>query len=360
MNELLARVSALPNLHPAIVHFPIALLPLAMAADVVSVARPRRQFWERLATLLYLLGAFGAALAVRTGEQAADSMVDLPPQVQTHIAEHSDWAHYTLWLFGALAVVRLSLFLRDLGRPTVSWRAARLGLTLLAVGGTALLMKTADLGGALVYRHGVVAATSGESAFGVASPAPDERHLVGGGEGTFLWVPGPNDRDALGSFLRPPPGASLEAVSWSEAESPTAQGLGLEVTGRSWLLLPGSYGSVHLEAELALEDFEGVVGLAHHFGSAGDGGRFTVRVPSGEMLLVGESETILDDGAAELPVDPVRLAVSATGRHLKGLLNGETIVHGHETTGPPGGCGLYLDGRGELRLLSLRVTPLAD
>jgi uncharacterized membrane protein len=360
MSDWVIRLTALPNLHPAVVHFPIALLPLAMLTDVVSLVQRQQPFWERLATLLYLLGAAGAALAVRTGEQAADSLVGLPPKVQPHIGEHSDWAHYTLWLFGALAVLRLALFWRDRTRSEISWRAARLGLAVLAIAGTTVLARTADLGGALVFRHGLaVAAQSVRPASGAEPATPLANHLVESEDGSLLWVPGPSDSAALGSLLRSAPGASLEAVSWSGPGLTDAKGLGLEVAGRAWLLLPGTFGNVHLEVELALEGFEGTLGLAHHVRSAGDGGRFTVSIPSGETSLVGEGESTLGRGTAELPAGPFRLAVSAAGRHLKGLLNGETVVHGHEAAPPPGGCGLYLDGQGTLRLLSMRVLPLA-
>ena len=54
-----------PNIHPLLVHFPIALLYAAIAVDLVGCAcwcnKPLRQ----AATLLYGLGAVGAIVLAR-------------------------------------------------------------------------------------------------------------------------------------------------------------------------------------------------------------------------------------------------------------------------------------------------------
>ena len=84
---------SLPNLHPAVVHFPIALLPMAVLVDLAAVVRRRLGKGEigldwlaRSASLLYVLAAVSALGVLRTGEQAADSFVDLPAAMQPRIA----------------------------------------------------------------------------------------------------------------------------------------------------------------------------------------------------------------------------------------------------------------------------------
>ena len=52
-----------PNIHPLLVHFPIALLCAAAAVDVVGWAFRRNRQLRQLATLLYVLGTGGAIVA---------------------------------------------------------------------------------------------------------------------------------------------------------------------------------------------------------------------------------------------------------------------------------------------------------
>ena len=67
---------------------------------------------------------------------------------------------------------------------------------------------------------------------------------------------------------------------------------------------------------------------------------------------------MLDSGAIKDFSGVTRLAVSAMGRHLKGLVAGKTVVHGHIRTGSPGRCGLFLEGRGVVRVISMSIMPL--
>ena len=79
MNELLSWTS-LPNLHPALVHFPIALVPMAILADVLRLIFRRQEWLDRAATGLYIAAALGALAALWAGEQAADGLVAVPAE----------------------------------------------------------------------------------------------------------------------------------------------------------------------------------------------------------------------------------------------------------------------------------------
>jgi hypothetical protein len=149
------------------------------------------------------------------------------------------------------------------------------------------------------------------------------------------------------------------------ASSPAAggrQGLALTVAGRTLLALPGSFGDVQVDAELELAGFEGTVGLAHHVQGPDRAGLLRVTLPAGEVALVtlrqDAAPKLLDRARRALPEGAVQLGVYAVGRHLRGMVGGETVLHGHEPALPDGRVGLLLDGRGEVTVRSIIVTPI--
>jgi len=133
-----------------IVHFPIALLIIAVAVDLLALAWPRREWLGLMATSLLALGAVAAWAALLSGREAADSVL-LPKAAESIMVEHADWAQWTAWFYSALALVRLG----------VVWRSGILAqwthrlLFLAAAAGLVLLFETGDRGAQLVYQYGV-------------------------------------------------------------------------------------------------------------------------------------------------------------------------------------------------------------
>ena len=366
--------TALPNLHPALVHFPIALVPVAILADLLRLVLRREEWLDRAATGLYVAAALGSLAALWAGERAADGLIAVPAAVQPLIGRHSDWAHYAVYALGGLAVLRLTLIVwkpRSLG---VGLRLALLVPSLAAMG---LLSYVADLGGALVFRHGVAVGEANPRADRTepaevepatppldppkGTPAATESaasRLTRAADGSLSWRPLAGDAAALGEILTPAPGFSSEVVVWRQPAP--SRGLTLEINGETLLILPGTFSDVQVEATLDLAGFEGTVGVAHHVGGAGDGGFFTLST-DGKASLFDVREGArkkLNEKTTEIPEGSFTLAVSAAGKHLKGLLDGRTVTHGHIAPGPAGACGLLLDGKGSVRILGMTVTSL--
>src|SRR5213593_2910478 len=102
-------MTSLPNLHPAVVHFPIALWLSALLFDIACLLLKRYRWIDFAAAALYALGAAGAGAACLAGESAEDSLQDLPASLETFVENHSDWGWRTLYLFGLVAVLRLAI-----------------------------------------------------------------------------------------------------------------------------------------------------------------------------------------------------------------------------------------------------------
>jgi len=149
----LVAATSLPNLHPAVVHFPIALLLTALALDLGCLLLRRLTWVDRAATTLYILGAFGAVAAYLSGDAAADSMLGLPGVAQAALAEHERFALLTLVSAAVTAALRLLvswLGRRDKRLAIGAFRLLALAASLVTAG---LLLVAADHGGALVFEH---------------------------------------------------------------------------------------------------------------------------------------------------------------------------------------------------------------
>src|SRR5690348_7292584 len=109
--EPFAGLRELPNLHPVVVHFPIALLPVAVGLDVLGWLFGSRDLHAAGRWTLWV-GTLSAAVAVATGLEGAD---DVHPYV-SDAAEALMGIHQTLQLGTLGAALGLSLW-RLVARP---------------------------------------------------------------------------------------------------------------------------------------------------------------------------------------------------------------------------------------------------
>lgn len=127
------------NLHPAAVHFPVALLVAAVAAEIwCAVKGPR---WRPAVAFCLWGAAAGALLAATTGWfWIGDSMTDFERSLTWH-----------QWLGTLLAVVAMALpWLESKQDASQTWRVVYLaGLALAFL----LMVIVADLGGQM--SHGI-------------------------------------------------------------------------------------------------------------------------------------------------------------------------------------------------------------
>jgi uncharacterized membrane protein len=153
-------------LHPAVVHFPIALALLApLVAVIVGLAVRAHAVGPRgwaLVVLLQALLAGSAWLALETGEREEERVEKVV--AERHIEEHEEAAERLL----ALAAAALAVSLAGLatGRLGAAGRVATIVVGAAVLAGA---VAVGHSGGELVYRHGAAGAYASPEARGSAA-----------------------------------------------------------------------------------------------------------------------------------------------------------------------------------------------
>ena len=132
------------ELHPALVHFPLVLLPLSAAIDLIARPLARRE-WHSLSFAILVAGTLFAIGAVVSGNDAAVAHRGDAP-IAMLIERHEDWATASLLFFLGITLGRLPFQLQ--GRDPRIWAVAALAASLV-------MWIAAYFGGELVYDHGV-------------------------------------------------------------------------------------------------------------------------------------------------------------------------------------------------------------
>lgn len=133
-------------LHPALVHFPIALLFAAGVFYVWAMWREGNDLYQA-GWYLHLAGIVGTVLAIFSGLSSQDGL-DLTEEVEGYLQTHTLLGYAVGWAFGLLAVWQ---YLRQ-GKGSKSEKIAFVICYALGLG---LLVYSSWLGGHMVYEHGV-------------------------------------------------------------------------------------------------------------------------------------------------------------------------------------------------------------
>lgn len=143
----------LAQLHPKIVHFPVAFLSIYALLEITGVLS-KKEFFKKAAYLFLFLGVLSAVAAVISGNQASDIASNWEDKGAVIpfglISQHEEFATITLWYFTGLLVLRTFLVLKKKYTGMIQYI-----FIVLAIVGGYLIYETGDLGGKLVYDHGV-------------------------------------------------------------------------------------------------------------------------------------------------------------------------------------------------------------
>lgn len=136
----------MPNVHPLVVHFPIALLTVSFLFDLVGLFA-RQSSFERVGWWTLVCGMAGLVLAVISGVLAEKSVV-IPLEAASTFATHEQIAFLASSLYALLGLWRVGT--RTLIPERRRW--VYVGLSCL---GMLLIWIGAWHGGELVYSYGV-------------------------------------------------------------------------------------------------------------------------------------------------------------------------------------------------------------
>jgi uncharacterized membrane protein len=142
----------LAQLHPRIVHFPIALFILYFFFEL-SGAVLKKDFLVKSAYIILIVGVVLSVAAALTGNQAQTAVTSFTKenaQINSLIEQHENFATITLWYFFSLLILRTYLLIKKRFNGNVKYIFVILGLI-----GCFLIYMTGIRGGELVFKHGV-------------------------------------------------------------------------------------------------------------------------------------------------------------------------------------------------------------
>jgi uncharacterized membrane protein len=135
----------MPPLHPAIVHFPIALMFAAGALYLVGFLRGS-DILLKAAFAMHIAGLVFGVLAILTGDYAENQLVQ-NKEIHALAELHEMLAMVAIWAFALLAVWAYVRHSSKLKSEKIAFMCLLLGV----IGTTGF---AAHLGGSMVYLHG--------------------------------------------------------------------------------------------------------------------------------------------------------------------------------------------------------------
>ena len=342
-----------PNVHPLIVHFPIALLFVAALLDTIGLFLKNQDLWKTSALLLYVLGALAAVAALFSGKQAGDS-VFLATEANALLTNHADMAHYLVYFFGGYAALRLVFFFTKLNERS----GIRFVMYVLGLGGLVLVWATADRGAQMVFKYGVgvSAVSSFEPMISVSTDSTNTSAPLQNGQGGWAWKP-----TKVAAWR-----ASMTEYTGSESLNTSIQDggergdvLGLTTSGEPVMVtFDFPMQTLQLDAALNLDKFDGTVMFVHH---VIDEQNYHFMSVSGTEMKLGRSENgdlYLMDSKPYSPKGWASYRVVVDQTHFRSYADEALVVHGHGDDPGSGVVGIRLNGTGTVLLDFMQTVSL--
>ena len=343
-----------PNIHPLVVHFPIALISIAVLFNLGFLIFHHKQWLKTTTTLLYGITAISSIITYLTGRQAADS-VSVPPSASPVLSTHSDWALWTVWYFGVIAAIWIVILWREIELK----RFISIPLFLLGLGAFAMVFQTADRGGRLVYLYGVGVQINEDEQLEL-SLEPKDEDIIYSENGSWQWVPQKDADKVLANQFNWLAGNVSDLNPEMVLDPTYSEVLALYPKGTQVLLVAGdSVADIQMDVTLGLDEFSGKFALVHH---VQDKLTYDFIVIENGTMKLGRISNGAEDILQEKPVKIKgwqNLRAIGAGRHFKGYLNDSLITHGHINELPAGQAGIIINGAGTILLKNIQIYSMS-
>lgn len=348
-----------PNIHPLVIHFPIAFLILAFGANIITFFVSDKWWDELKNTFLYLIGTVSAISVYYTGKAAADSIF-LPTEAQSVLNNHADWALWTVWFFGIYAVLRIAFYwLKLLDRKMM-----RVLLLAIAAPGIFLLYETGEHGGEMVYGYGagtgqLLTEEPSEPVYSDSLLNESTSSFVTNENGNWRWAMGPN---AVTELLQNFHWVSGSVNELSPATVQSEDNFLLKLTAANtpnFFVSHDRYQNVQVDIYLSMSDFNGEIELVHHFLDTENYDYVSLN-SDGTVIqgrIAGGSDTKFEE-ATDSESGMLFIRVVGNGTHFRGYINQQMVVHGHGDAPSSGAAGIRIQGSGDILIDKFELTQL--
>ncbi|KAA3616787.1 MAG: hypothetical protein D8M58_17430 [Calditrichaeota bacterium] len=340
-----------PGIHPLIIHFPIVLITLAIALDLLSIIK-RIDHIKQWVSILYVLGTVGVIASFFSGRYAADSLT-IPEgyyEVYPAISNHANVAFYTVLFFIVYAIIRTLMFRFSKDKN----RSLSVLMFFFGLIGFFLVMQTADKGAELVYRYGM--GTQILSKLNMTEKAIHPKNgLIQKKNGSWEWIMNNNAAVVLDSQFTLIKGNNNNLNLEDEGEQ-----LAITVSDNEtyFYIYDQGFSDIALMAEINLDAFNGRFSLVHHVtGNT----QFDFLDVDGKEIRLGRStdgKTMLFDQALISTKGWFSLKAIGTKGHFRGYVNDELVLHGHGKDLPSGQTGFIFSGKGKILLKNIKTESI--
>jgi uncharacterized membrane protein len=141
--------SFLADIHPKVVHFPVALLTTYAFLEIIGVVF-KREFLSKSALLILCLGVVTAFFAVLTGNQAFAHFTFWSDESKALLDKHQTYATYLLWFSVLVCALRIYFVIKKKFISFTQYLFILFAIVILF-----LVYETGTHGGDLVKKYGV-------------------------------------------------------------------------------------------------------------------------------------------------------------------------------------------------------------
>lgn len=354
-----------PNVHPLIVHFPIAILVTAVLINFFSLILKKYEWLTKASISLYVLGTMSAITAFFTGRAAADSL-ELPAKVINTLTTHADRAEITVLYFTVFTVAYAAFLIFEKRMLSKISSVVKPIMFLFALFGAYLVFLTADAGGKMVYGYGLgtsnlheVAKNSDEEENTKLKPKEatvstikaldngswefhSEKGAVSTLKDEFTWLEGANSN--IGIELLSGNNKTYTKISPNNNSMFVTYGTKLK--------------NVQIELNANLDSLNGSFSIVHNFIDQNnyDYVLFNKNEISMGRISKGKDEVFEKETFHINGWVAIKSIIS--GKHFRTNINNKLVVHGHGAEPDSGATGFKLSGAGNLSITNFEVQAL--